>query len=284
MLGNMRAYLLTLCFTCALASAQDLPAGVKLTANQSYGPEAEQKLDIIEPAGGPAEKRPTALVIHGGGWVGGTKEAVMKLLVMPLVNQGFVVANVEYRLAGKALAPAAVQDVLLAADWWKSNAGRYGGNGGRIVAVGDSAGGHLALMTGIAPKQAKLGPTSNVAAVINWYGITDVIDLLEGQHLRDYAEKWVPPSLNDRIEIARRVSPVSWVRKGLPPILTIHGDADQVVPYEHGVDLTRMLRDTGVDAELVPIQAGDHGQFGEERTARIWAQIFDFLRKRKLMP
>jgi Dipeptidyl aminopeptidases/acylaminoacyl-peptidases len=88
------------------------------------------------------------------------------------------------------------------------------------------------------------GTTHKVAAVINFYGITDVEDQLQGEHMRKYAVTWVPER-EGRFELARRLSPMTYIRKDVPPILTIHGNADETVPYEHGVSLTKALRDAG---------------------------------------
>jgi acetyl esterase/lipase len=236
-------------------------------------------LDVFLPAGASrTEKRCGVLAIHGGGWVGGRKEAVVQRLVLPLVSKGCVVANVEYRLAAAAPAPAAVEDVLEAASWFRKNASRWNVDDRRLVAIGDSAGGHLALMVGLTPKQARLGPVTKIAAVINFYGITDVEDQLGGENMRKYAVTWVPAG-PDRMELARRVSPASYVRKDVPAILTIHGNADQTVPYEHGVRLTKALRDAGADAEMVSVPDGKHG-FDEPQSAKVWEQINAFLDRR----
>jgi dipeptidyl aminopeptidase/acylaminoacyl peptidase len=116
-----------------------------------------------------------------------------------------------------------------------------------------------------------------VRAVVNFYGITDVDDQLHGPNERKYATTWVPDS-PDRTALARRVSPMTYVRKGLPPILTIHGDADPTVPYEHGVNLTKALTDAGADTEMIPVPKGAHG-FPKETLDRLYPQIFDFLKK-----
>ena len=278
---------LVLIYLAASAAAQNavaLPAGVTVDANVAYDTHKETVLDIFRPAqaGG---KRPGVLFIHGGGWTGGTKESVVQHFVLPFVQRGYVVANVEYRLAKTALAPAAVTDVLKAAEWFRKNAAKYGVDGKKIIVSGGSAGGHLSLMVGLAKKGAALGPTGNVAAVVNFYGITDVADLLEGVNERKYAVTWVPDSLADRREIARRVSPQSWVGKSEPAVLTLHGDADPTVPYDHGVTLTKMLRDAGNDAELISVPKGAHGDFMRNAQApALWEQIFQFLAKRKLTP
>lgn len=275
--------LLALLSPALLLAQAPPPEGVSLEANISYSSHPQTVLDLYQPKGASPGKRPGVLVIHGGGWTGGKKENVFERLCLPFLEKGFVVANVEYRLAAVAPAPAAVNDVLAAAEWFRNNAARYGVDRNRIVVMGDSAGGHLALMVGLTTKKAQLGPTGKVAAVINWYGITDVQDQLEGQHMRQYAVTWVPPELPDRQDVARRVSPISWVRKDAPPVLTIHGDADPTVPYEHGVDITKELRNAGADAELIPIHQGGHGNFSPEEFAEIYRQIFNFLTLRKIL-
>jgi len=106
---------------------------------------------------------------------------------------------------------------------------------------------------------------------------------LGGPNMRDYAVTWVPEQTG-RLELARRVSPMTYVRKGLPPILTIHGDADETVPYEHGVKLTKALRDLGDDAELVSVPQGHHG-FPKATEDEIYEHdIWPFLKKHGVMP
>src|SRR5207244_3423379 len=64
-----------------------------------------------------------------------------------------------------------------------------------------------------------------VAAIVNWYGITDVVDLLDGPNQKSYAVAWLS-SMPNRNELGKRLSPLEYVRKGQPPVITIHGDAD----------------------------------------------------------
>jgi acetyl esterase/lipase len=257
-----------------------LPDNVEVEANVPYDQFPQTVMDIMKPKGA-SGKRPAVLVIHGGGWVGGNKEGMVRNHCLPYLEKGFVVANVEYRLAAVAPAPAAVQDVLKASEWFLKNADRYGVDKRRVVVTGGSAGGHLALMVGLTPKSAKLGPPSKVAAVVNFYGITDVGDQLDGPHMQKYAVTWVPEQAG-RYDLARRVSPMTYVRKDVPPVLTIHGDVDRTVPYQHGVNLTKALRAAGADAELLPVPGGGHG-FPQERLTQIYAGIWEFLGKRGVL-
>src|SRR5260370_18865664 len=113
-------------------------------------------------------------------------------------------------------------------------------------------------MVAMRPRSARLGPPAHVAAVVNFFGITDVADQLEGPHMQKYAVTWVPEQ-QDRRELAKRVSPMTYVRKDLPPILTLHGDVDKTVPYEHAVNLTRELKAAGADARLITVSQAVHG-------------------------
>jgi len=258
-----------------------LPAAYQAELDIPYGRYPETRLDIYQPAAATPGKRPGVIVIHGGGWVNGDRDRMVTPHCVPYLEKGFVVANVEYRLARAAKAPAAVEDVLQAARWFVSNARKYGVDPRRIVVTGGSAGGHLALMVGLTPKSAKLGPPVKVAAIVNFYGITDVGDQLVGPNQRPYAVQWIPEQ-EGRFELARRVSPLTYVRGGLPPVKTIHGDADKTVPYEHGARLTKALRDAGNDAELLTIPGGGHG-FPPEKLNEIYPEIFSFLAKRGII-
>ena len=207
--------------------------------------------------------------------------------IVPWLEMGWNVVNVEYRLARVALAPAAVEDCMCALRYVANQAKTYDIDTNRIVVTGESAGGHLALTTGIIPDTAGLdrecagAPLPRVAAVINWYGITDVYDVIEGPHRANAATQWFG-SLPNREEIAHRVSPLTYVRSGLPPILTVHGDADTTVPYQHAVRLHEALNKAGVTNQLVTVPGGKHGNFTPEERTKVYSAIRDFLAKNGL--
>jgi acetyl esterase/lipase len=246
----------------------------------------EAKLDVYRPASpGP---HPTLLHIHGGGWTGGSREGVV-LRALPYVQMGFAVVNVSYRLARVAPAPAAVEDCLCALKWIARNAKEYGFDLSRLAVTGYSAGGHLALTTAMIPESAGLdrqcpdAPLPRVAAVVNWYGITDVNDLLDGANRRVYAVTWLG-SLENRDAVARRVSPLTYVRTDLPPVLTIHGDADPVVPYTHGTRLQAALQRAGAASELLTIPQGLHGNFPRGEQLRAVQAVRAFFVKHGVLP
>jgi acetyl esterase/lipase len=245
----------------------------------------EAKLDIYKrrDTTGP---QPTVVYMHGGFWAAGAKETSM-MAIMPWLEMGWNVVNVEYRLARVALAPAAVEDCMCALRYVANQAKTYDIDTSRIVVTGESAGGHLALTTGIIPDTAGLdrecagAPLPKVAAIINWYGITDVSDVIEGPNRANAAMQWFG-SMPNREEVAHRVSPLTYVRSGLPPILTVHGDADTTVPYHHAVRLHEALNKAGVTNQLVTVPGGKHGNFTPEERTKIYSAIRAFLAKNGL--
>ena len=253
----------------------------------------ELKLDIYTP-GKPSAPTPVVMFIHGGGWVEGSKER-SSLGVLPYLNMGFAVVNVEYRLGRVSLAPAAVEDCQCALHWIGRNAKKYNFDLGKVIVTGGSAGGHLALTTGMIPESAGFAnecaseddddpgwrgpwksPAPSIAAIINWFGITDVAEMLQGPTIRSYAVSWFGSQANPQ-ELAKRISPLTYVRAGLPPTLTIHGDADPLVPYSEAVRLHEALSKAGVRNQLLTIPGGLHGDFPPDQMLKAGEAIRQFL-------
>jgi len=235
--------------------------------------------------------QPTIIYMHGGFWVAGNKEAAI-LNVLPWMEMGWNVVNVEYRLGPNTLAPGAVEDCFCALRYVAQQAMMYNVDVNRIVVTGESAGGHLALALGILPESegfdrecAANTPMPKVAAVINWFGIADVPDVIDGPHRAAAAVRWFGSMPNStRMEVAKRVSPMTYVRAGLPPILTVHGDADPTVPYPEAVALHAALAKVNVPNQLITIPGGKHGGFTPAERDRIYLTIREFLGKNGLGP
>ncbi len=230
---------------------------------------------------------PTLVFIHGGGWIFGSKEGSV-LNFLPYMEMGWTIVNVEYRMASQSLAPAAVEDTRCALRWVFRNAKQYNFDTSKIVLTGQSAGGHLSLITGMLPNGTGLDNNCygdeelKVAAIVNWYGISDVNDLIAGKNLKNYAVMWMGSQQN-AAEIAKRVSPLTYVRAGLPPILTVHGDSDSVVPYSQSVRLHEALDKAKVTNKLITIKGGDHGGFSQADYVNSFKEIKDFLRQNKII-
>jgi dipeptidyl aminopeptidase/acylaminoacyl peptidase len=131
----------------------------------------------------------------------------------------------------------------------------------RYVVTGASAGGHLALMVGMATPEAELGPTHpedfEIAAIVNGYGPADVSDLLRRN--TSFAVQWLPASTPDRDALAVRVSPVSYARADLPPLISVHGTNDTTVPVAQSEQLDALLQAAGADAEIHLVEGAGHG-------------------------
>jgi acetyl esterase/lipase len=249
----------------------------------------ELKLDVYKRRTA-TTPQPTLFYMHGGFWVAGNKEAAI-LNVLPWMEMGWNVVNVEYRLGPAYLAPAAVEDCLCALRFisGQMQAQTYNIDTSRIVVTGESAGGHLALALGTIPASEGLdrecagAPLPKVAMVINWFGISDVPDVIDGPHQANAAVRWFG-SLPNRMEIAKRVSPINYIRPGLPPILTVHGDSDTTVPYSQAVKLHQELAKVNVPNQLITIPGGKHGNFTPAERDRIYITIREFLAKNGLGP
>lgn len=243
------------------------------------------KLDVWYPRDND-KPTPTVVYIHGGGWIFGQKEgAVYQFL--PYLEKGWRVVNVEYRMVSDAYAPGAVEDTRCALRWIYRNAAQYKFDTSKIILTGHSAGGHLSLITAMLPFNSKFDnrcfadaafgePEMKPAAVVNWYGITDVNDLLEGKNQKNYAVMWFG-SLRDRDELARELSPLSYVNKNNSPVITLHGDKDSVVPFDHGKRLHESLDKAGVKNKLHTVKGGDHGMFTKQQYVDAFEQIWPFL-------
>ncbi len=256
----------------------------------------ELKLDLYLPRDR-SVPHPTLILFHGGGWGGGQKERNL-LYLLPYLSMGWAAMNVEYRTAVNSLATAAVEDCRCALRWAAYHAKQYNLDASKFVLTGTSAGGHLALITGMLPAnsifdrgcptpdsirwRAGTEPEVKVAAIVNWFGITDVADLLAGPNAKHYAIEWFG-SMSNREELARQVSPINYVRAGLPAIITIHGDQDNIVPYSQAMQLHAALDKAGVPNQLVTIRGAMHGGFNRQSLLDSYAVIREFLRKNNLL-
>jgi acetyl esterase/lipase len=254
--------------------------------NLPYGPLPAQRLDVIYPPGaGPTGTvtLPGVIMFHGGGWIEGDKQT-MSSFYNRFLAHGFLVCNVEYRVADGsatgAIAPAAIQDALLAAKWFWDYLDYYHVDRTRYIVTGASAGGNLALMVGMATPAAQLGPTSptdyKIAAIVNGYGPPDVTDLLNRG--TSFAVQWLPASVPNRAALALRVSPLTYARADIPPLITVQGANDTTVPVAENQHLDQVLKAAGADAQIHLVPGAGHG-FATPATAYPDAEMamFGFL-------
>jgi dipeptidyl aminopeptidase/acylaminoacyl peptidase len=153
----------------------------------------------------------------------------------------------------------------------RAHAEQLGVDSSKIIAIGGSAGGHLALMAGLCsdPEFERgdwLDHSSRISAVIAQYPPTDVRDLLIGPNAKGFTNQWLPEAMPDRLDLADKLSPIHYVNADSVPILIIHGDADKTVPYNHSVQLIKKLQQAGRDAQLLTVPGGVHGSWPEDST------------------
>ena len=231
----------------------------------------------------PKADKPTPVLIniHGGGWRSGVKESQTGFT--SFFNAGFAVANMEYRLSGQATAPAAVEDARCMLIYLIKNAVALNIDPNKIVIMGGSAGGHLALMAGLMGNDSRFDTNCpgleniKVAVIIDKYGIADVWDWTFGPASKSSSPKlWLADKVNDE-RFIKSVSPFYLVNKNSPPIFIVHGDADPIVPYQQSVDLYKKLQDLGVKSEFMTVKGGQHGKFEKEKNSEVNTAIMQFI-------
>jgi acetyl esterase/lipase len=288
--------LVVLCALLAAPVAADEPAppaplaGVVVDRDIAYaaGKSGPLTLDVYRPAG-PGGPRPVLLFLHGGGWIRGSKHDALPDVypspaypdrtwpsMLPYVKRGLALVTLDYRLAAEAPAPAAVEDCRRGLEWISAHGAQYGLDPARVVTIGASAGGHLALMVAFTNGGRAETGTGRVVGAIDLYGITEVGPLLAPPTERPWAVEWIGGEPDPQAR-ARRVSPLSLVRAGVPPVLIAHSDVDAVVPYEQAERLVRTLRAAGVAVELVTFPGAEHGFFTTAELARLEQAIVAFL-------
>lgn len=240
----------------------------------------EGKVDLYLP---PKKNKPTPVVIniHGGGWNHGKKEEQTGFSTF--FKAGFAVANMEYRLTGQATAPAAIEDTRCVLIYLIKNAKELNIDVNKIIIMGGSSGGHLALMGGLLGNDHRFDSNCmgaeiiKVAAIIDKYGITDVWDWAYGPNIRSKsATNWLGDKAKDEA-FAKSVSPISYINKNSPPVFIVHGDADPTVPYQQSVDLHKKLMEAGVKTTFITVTGGLHGKFDKEKNSEINKAILKFI-------
>ncbi len=229
---------------------------------------------------------PVLINIHGGGWNHGVKEGQGGFNTF--FKAGFAVANIEYRLTSQAIAPAAIEDTRCALIYLIKNAKDLNIDVNKIIIMGGSAGGHLALMGGLLGNDHRFDTNCpgveniKVAVIIDKWGIADVWDWGYGPNIKSKsAINWLGTKARDK-DSAASVSPLTYISKNSPPVFIVHGDADPTVPYQQSVDLHKKLLANGVKTEFITVPGGLHGKFDKEKNNEINKAIMKFIEALKI--
>lgn len=233
------------------------------------------QLDLHLPDGdGPF---PVVLWIHGGGWQEGSRvwlpDSIAPFgLHERLLARGYAVADVDYRLSAEAPYPAQLIDVQSAIQWLRHHAEQLRLDPGRFATLGESAGGHLAAMAGLAGADE-----TAIQAVVNWYGAADLLDVRNDRDANTAPALLLGGPIAERRDFAEWASPLYRVHAAAPPFLNMHGTDDDVVPFDESVRLAEALRAQGVRCDLYPVPGAGHCFVGYADIAGLIEASADFL-------
>lgn len=225
------------------------------------------KLDLYLPF---HEDEPRLVVwIHGGGWRGGSKE---KCEIPWLMNHGYAVASISYRLTDKAIFPAQIHDCKAAVRWLRANTGKYGYRTDKIAVAGSSAGGHLAALLGTTggvealegDVGGNLDQSSRVDAIIDYYGATDFIQRTKTQPHKTIKEGSIVRLLlgspaDEKVDLARQASSAFHVTPDDPPLLIFHGRKDDKVLIGQSERIVAVYEEAGLPVTLHVLEEAGHG-------------------------
>jgi acetyl esterase/lipase len=244
--------------------------GVTLMKNIRYGTaDPKQNFDLYLPndVKGPL---PVMIWIHGGGWrLGGKKN----MEIPYLARHGYAIASIAYRFSQDSVFPAPVEDCNAAIYYLYQHARELGVDTSRFVLGGASAGGHLASLIGMSANNHRQdlypyplkGRGPSFKGVINFYGPGDLYAFHgdNSGYQVDSAGSSVSKLLGApcllRPDLARWASPATYVDKGDPPVLILHGDKDPIIHYYLGVLFYHVLLTSGVRAEMITLPGAGHG-------------------------
>ncbi|HKJ56899.1 MAG TPA: alpha/beta hydrolase [Nitriliruptoraceae bacterium] len=245
----------------------------------TYGSAPDQFADLRLPSGvdGPA---PVAIVVHGGFWRSHRGLDMVAPLAEDLARRGWATYNLEYgRVGGRGGWPTTLTDVAAGVDALAGLVADEPLDLDRVLAIGHSAGGHLALWAAARPHLPTgvpgAGPRVVPAAVVSLAGVADLRaaaadDLGEGAAVEFLGG--TPDEVDDRYDVA---SPADHLPLGVPQLLA-HGDADEHVPLSHARAHRDAALAAGDDVTLLEFPGADHFPVIEP-TSRVWSAIVEHL-------
>jgi acetyl esterase/lipase len=246
--------------------------------NASYGSVPGQQMDIFLPAGRTTTATKALIVIHGGAWISGDKTEMDPYI--PIMKQklpGYAIFNINYRLAALPSTnpfPTQENDVKAAVEFIISKASEYKFNNAKVVVLGASAGGHLALL------QAYKQPSPKVKAVVSMFGPTDLTALYNFYPAntieRTAMQLMLGGTPTTNAAMYQSSSPVNYLTAQTPPTLILHGTADPIVPIDQSTALKTRLEAAGVSVKMVTYPNAGHGDWDDATFGRAYDEIAAF--------
>jgi acetyl esterase/lipase len=254
------------------------------------GGDTELKLDIARPDGdGPF---PAIVFIHGGGWYQGHRQGYRGQIV-EAAKRGYVAATISYRLmkfdetkkettTATPNFPSQIHDAKASIRWLRANADKYHVDPDRIGVTGGSAGGHLSLLVGLTDANSDLegdggnpDQSSRVQAVVNVFGPTDMAACYETSSVAWIFRLFMGGTPDETGETYKAASPITYASADDPPILTLHGDRDALVPIAQATTLNEKMKSSGARHMLMIFEGQGHG-FGGEHAIKSATAMWSF--------
>lgn len=276
-------------FLCAPIMATENTMTVHRDLQYGDAPGAAHRLDLYLPQNTATKTHPLILWIHGGAWESGDKASCP---ITQATRHGFAIASINYRLSREAPFPAQIHDCKGAIRWLKTHAEQYKLNRDQFALWGESAGGHLAALAGTSAASdtlegnvgGNLNTSSNVQAVIDWFGPTDLRQLwndIKGTgryNPRDNPlTRLFGGTVDEKTKLVDSANPIAYINDKTPPFFIVHGDQDDVVPLSQSQMFFAALQKAGVKSELIIIPGARHGG-GEFLNDRMQEKYLAFLR------
>lgn len=276
---KIRLFTLAGILSCSLGFAEPVIHKIAIRENQEFlEPGRKERMDLYYPADPqPGEKFPGIVIIHGGGWISGIRNAEREINIgSNLARMGYVCISIDYRLATAAnvkkygkIYPVNLQDCKKAVQWLRKHAAELQLDPSKIGTIGGSAGGHLAALTAVAgpevgfePETPYPGIDTSVQACVNLYGVMDFPGYRNdaasvGKSLELRKRVMGCPSTENRKEWLR-MSPIEQVDPKDPPMLQLHAKGDTTVNYRQAVIMKEELDRKKVYNELILLDGFGH--------------------------
>ena len=248
-----------------------IPADVEMLSNIEFGKGGNVKLSlhILRPKPTPKQAMPVLVYINGSAWMHDYKDMAVGRLI-EAAQRGYFGATIQIRTSGQAVFPAQLEDAKCAIRFLRAKAPEYNIDPDRIGVWGESSGGHLAALVGLTGGVKEFdgdGGWPEFSSRVNCAcAMCPAVDFLSP----DWPPKHNAPGgpafrllggdpANEKADLAKKASPLSYVSKDSPPFFIVHGNADTTVPYSQGLLLFDALKKAGAEATFHTVKGGNHG-------------------------
>jgi acetyl esterase/lipase len=264
-----------------------VPDDVEMLRNVEFGKGGNVRLamHILRPKVAPKEPMPVLVYINGSAWGRDNKDMAIGRLITT-AQQGYFGVTIQVRTSSEGVFPAPLEDAKCAVRFLRAKAKEYHLDADHIGVWGESSGGHLAALVGLTAGAKELEGeggwpefSSRVQAVC---AMCPAVDFLAPDWPERHNTGPNGPAFRllggdprtDKVELAKRASPLTYITKDSPPFFIVHGDKDTTVPFSQGELLLKALKKAGVEATLVTVKGGDHaGVHQEDKT--VVKEFFD---------